>query len=278
MKHTLLLLTLLSTLTGFSQYYYKDLLDASANTEKMKVYKANNVATVTATGYDSRGAKTTDFNEIHEVFTAQNMIKVSTRNGQSVVRMYYRFDAQGRILSISDSTNGIASRTSYQYSGNNIVSVKTESKDSANDFSSTEDHIWLYNSAGKPEKMWKIVNGKDSAEYRFTLDEKGNVADEQLIRRGTGIDPFYFYYDEENRLTDIARYNARAKKILPDFMFEYDEQNRMIQKITTLSTVRPDYLTWRYIFNEKGLKTKEALFNKQKELTGRIDYAYTFRQ
>lgn len=277
MKQSLAFLALLISVTSFGQFYYKDLVDANANSDKMKTYLANKVASVTATGFDSRGVKTTDFYEVQEVFPAQNLLKISTRTGMAVVRMYYRFDEQGRLASISDSTNGIKSRTSYQYAGNNIVSVKTEVKDSLNDFSETEEHQWLYNSAGKPEKMWKIVNGKDSMEYRFTIDEKGNIADEQLFRRGVGVDPFYFYYDDQNRLTDIVRYNKRAKKLLPDFMFEYDEQNRVIQKITTLSTTSPDYLTWRYLFNNKGLKTKEALFNKQKELTGRIEYAYTFQ-
>ncbi|MGZ8556996.1 MAG: hypothetical protein ACXWWC_01615, partial [Chitinophagaceae bacterium] len=116
----------------------------------------------------------------------------------------------------------------------------------------------------------------DSSEYRFTLDEKGNVADEQFYRRNVGIDSIFYYYDEKNRLTDIVRFNKKAKKLLPSVMFEYDESNRIIQKMTILSSSNPDYLIWRYIFNDKGLKTKEALFNKQKELTGRIEYAYTF--
>jgi hypothetical protein len=59
-------------------------------------------------------------------------------------------------------------------------------------------------------------------------------------------------------------------------MFEYDESGRVIQKMTVLSSNNPDYLIWRYLYNDKELKTKEALFNKQKEPTGRIEYAYTF--
>jgi hypothetical protein len=126
--------------------------------------------------------------------------------------------------------------------------------------------------------MWRILNGKDSTEYRFTLDESRNIADEQLYRRNIGIDHVYYYYDDKNRLTDIVRYNKKAKQLLPDVMFEYDESNRVIQRITTISINNPDYLIWRYLFNDKGLKTKEALFNKFKELKGRIEYAYTFIQ
>jgi hypothetical protein len=61
-------------------------------------------------------------------------------------------------------------------------------------------------------------------------------------------------------------------------MFEYDDSDRVIQKITTTSSRTLGYLIWRYIFDEKGLKTKEALFNDDKELTGKIEYTYTFRQ
>jgi len=59
-------------------------------------------------------------------------------------------------------------------------------------------------------------------------------------------------------------------------MFEYDEQNRVIQKITTTPSLNVTYLIWRYIFDERGLKTKEALFNNDKQLTGKIEYSYMF--
>ena len=89
----------------------------------------------------------------------------------------------------------------------------------------------------------------------------------------------YYYYDDKNRLSDIVRYNTKLKKLLPDLMFEYDDNDRVIQKITTISNLTMGgYLIWRYIFDDKGLKTKEALFNKDKELTGKIDYVYTYNR
>ena len=90
----------------------------------------------------------------------------------------------------------------------------------------------------------------------------------------TGV--IYYYYDDKNRLSDIVRYNLKCERLLPDIMFEYDDQNRVIQKITTTSNIALGYLIWRYIFDEKGLKTKEALFNKNKQITGKIEYTYTF--
>jgi hypothetical protein len=79
-------------------------------------------------------------------------------------------------------------------------------------------------------------------------------------------------------VTDIVRFNLKAKRLLPDVMFEYDDKDRVIQKITTTSSVNLGYLIWRYIFDDKGLKSKEALFNDDKQLTGKIEYSYTFGQ
>lgn len=277
MKNVLLAIALLSNFTSFCQYYYNDVMDARIISERMENYITQKIKTITATGYDARGAKTTDFNEWQEIDSEKKILKISTRNDKLVTRQYYQFDDKNRLTGITDSSGYIKSTTVYSYDNNgNINLVKTSMKDSLQDFTETIEHQYQYNPGGKPEKLWRIINNKDSSEYHFTLDEEGNVADEQLYRRGVGIDPIYYYYDDKNRLTDIVRYNKKAKKLLPTIMFEYDEAGRIIQKMTILSTNNPDYLIWRYIFNEKGLKTKEALFNKQKELTGRIEYTYTF--
>ena len=277
MKNILFPVALMLHLTVACQYYYTDLMDARLINERMKNLTAQKVKKITATGYDAAGAKTNDFNEWQEIDAEKKLLKITTRNGQQVNRQYFQFDNQFRLISITDSSGDINSITRYHYdNNNNIISIKSNIKDSLQDFNDTIEHKYQYNSPGKPEKLWRIINGTDSTEYRFTLEENKNVADEQLYRRGVGFDRIYYYYDEKNRLTDIVRYNNKLKKLLPFLMFEYDGTGRIIQKMTVLSADNPDYLIWRYLYNDKGLKTKEALFNKQKELTGRIEYAYTF--
>jgi hypothetical protein len=282
MKTPLLILFTLFLQLANSQYYYNDIIGAKAHSDRMKDYVTNKVKTISAVGYDKEGAKTTDFNEVQEISIGTDIhtLKVATRNGQQIARKTYQFDPQFRLTSLIDSSGPIKSISIYRYNNSgNIISIKTSTDDAdSSEFSESEEHQWIYNSNGKPEKMWRILNGKDSTEYRLTIDEKGNAADEQLYRRGTGINPVYYYYTDNNLVSDIVRYNTRAKRLLPDFMFEYDENGRMLQKITTLSTIRPDYLIWRYAYNEKGLKTREALFTKDKTLTGRIEYQYTFVQ
>jgi hypothetical protein len=279
MKTILSSIFLIFSFIAKSQYYYDDIIDARELSSRMKTFVENKVMTISATGYDPQGAKTTDFNEWQEIDAADLTLKTSEINGRDVKKQYYRFDNQFRIISIVDSSALIKSTTIYKYdAGNRIVSINVSTNDKDSTFDNTEEHQWFYDNNGNPEKMWRIINTHDSAEFRFTIDEKGNVADEQLYRRGQGLDPVYYYYNDKNLLTDIVRYNKRAKRLLPDFMFEYDDEGRIIQKITVLSTMKSDYLIWRYLFNEKGLKTKEAMFNKEKQLRGRIEYTFTFSQ
>ena len=123
--------------------------------------------------------------------------------------------------------------------------------------------------------MLRIINKTDSLEVRFVYDKLGNIIEEWNVRRGVYSDAIQYYYDDKNRLTDIVRFNHKANRLLPDFLFEYDDSDRVIQKISTTSAgLKGSYLIWRYIFNEKGLKAKEALFDKDKQLKGRIDYSY----
>jgi hypothetical protein len=278
MKNLVWVISLFISANLFGQYYYNDIVSTTELNNKMKAFVAAKVQSVTATGYDAQGIKSADFNEWQDVQNNGSVLKVTTRNGQNVTRIYYSFDEKARLIGTRDSSRDIEIITDYKYDENgNLVLLKSTVQDAQQDFNETEERQWLYSSAGKPEKMWRIVNSKDSSEYRFSSDENGNIGDEQLFRRGIGISPVYYYYDEKHRLTDIVRYNKTAKQLLPDVMFEYDNNDRVIQRITTLSTKTPDYLTWRYLYNDKALKTKEAMFSKTKQLKGRIDYAYTYK-
>lgn len=276
MRFLLLSTFILGGLQAMSQYFYNDLAGARDLSTRMQTLVNGRVTTITASGVDARGVRNTDFNEIQEVNAAARSLRISNRNGFTVSKQTYRFDANWQLQSLADSSGSISSLTQYTYSGSLITRIETVVTDAQQDFSERETHVWQYNTNGQPQKMWRILNQKDTTEYRFTIDEKGQVADEQLFRRNTGLDAVYYYYDENGRMTDIVRYDKKLKKLLPDFMFEYDEQNRVIQKIATLSTQTRDYIIWRFAYDAKGLKTKEALFNKQKELTGRIEYTYSY--
>jgi hypothetical protein len=80
-------------------------------------------------------------------------------------------------------------------------------------------------------------------------------------------------------LTDVVRYNDRAKQLLPEYMFEYSASDQVIQKITVPSN-NSDYLIWRYQYNPQGLKIKEVVYSKhdKRNPLGKIEYQYSFAQ
>lgn len=259
-----------------SQYYYKDLVAAADITRLMKTYTANNVKKVTAKGITPEGGTTSDFSELGEINANGTSLMVTTINNRTISTLKYNFNDRGLLISSIDSTLNVKSTSTYTYDANGkIISISNSAidADSTGDFSQTEVHQYFYKN-GKLDKMWRIINRTDTLEVRFVTDENGNVLEERNFKRGVLADPIYYYYDDRNRLTDIVRFNYKANRLLPDYLFEYDDNDRVIQKITTTSGKNIGYLTWRYLFDEKGLKTKEALFNKDKQLQGRIDYTY----
>ena len=276
MKKLIILFLLVKATHLEAQYFYNDIIGTGETTNLMKFYLENKIKKVTSNGFEAQGLPAKNYKEEQEVNETGMQLKISTFNDLRKSTITYSFDKSGRLIGSVDISNGIKSTTVYTYNNEGkIILIINTILDSLQDFNQTEIHQWLYKN-GSPEKMWRIINKSDTLEVWFKPDENGNVIEEQNSKKGKGTDPIYYYYDEKNRLTDIVRFNNKVKKLLPDFLFEYDESNRVIQKITTTSNNNMGYLTWRYLYNEKGLKTKEALFNKEKKLQGRIEYTYIY--
>jgi len=276
MKKLPILLLILFFYEANSQYYYKDLVSAADISRQMKTYTSNNIRKVTGTGITPEGGASKDFSEVYEISSNGTVLKITTRINKTTSSLTHTFNDRGLLIRTVDSVSGVKSTSTYTYNADDKITSISNSAidaDSSADFSQTEVHQFVYKD-GKLEKMWRIINKSDSLEVRFVLDNNGNVIEEWNVKRGVFSDAINYYYDEKNRLTDIVRFNHKANRLLPDFLFEYDDNDRVIQKITTITGQNIGYLIWRYVFNEKGLKTKEALFNKGKELQGRIDYSY----
>lgn len=271
------ILLLLISFVSKAQFYYDNIIDAEELMYKMELYKKNKVNKIAATGYDERGVKNTSYNEWQEINNNATQLSLTRREDLSFTREQYFFDSDFRLLKIVSQANGINTTSEYFYNSNNLISeIKTTSTDSLQEFSSTESLLWFYNTDTILQKMIRISNNKDSATYNF-ITENGRITEEQYMRLNTVVESVYYYYDDDGNITDIVRYNKKLKKLLPDVMMEYNDQGDIIQKITVLSTQNvPDYLTWRFAFNELGLKTREALYDKNEKLKGRIDYHYTF--
>lgn len=266
-----------------AQYYYGDIYGTRETNELIRQYILNKVRTVSVYGVDANEVKADNYSEFHEVKDKGLTLKKTVIREFNRNVTYYKSDQQGRLLSITDSSTGMNSHTIYEYDAAGRISMIRETQEDVNsDFSQTEEHRWSYQANGQPAKMWRTINGSDSLEVQFTYDESGNPGEEISFKKGIETNRVYYYYDEKNRLTDIVRYNKKIKKLMPDVILSYDDENRMIQKMTSAPpdnfgrVVWVGFFIWRYIYNGQGLKTKEALFDNDQKLTGKIIYNYTF--
>lgn len=276
MKHLLASLIPLLTLPCFAQHYYKDIIGTKETSAMLKAYQTNKVSRVVLNSYDENNTRSEDFFVEQYFSSAAQTLKTVARSGMSKQSMLLSLiDGNGHVIKTVDSSDFATTTTIYSYSPEgNLLSVNSSSTDSAKKTTETEQHLWQYQD-NAIWRMLRIKNKVDTTYVDFKKDESGNIIEEQETRKGVKAEPFYYYYDANNRLTDIVRYNQKAKRLLPEYMFEYSSSNQVIQKITVPSN-SDRYLIWRYQYNNQGLKTKEAIYNKQKELTGKIEYQYSF--
>jgi hypothetical protein len=276
MKALLLAAVLTLSASAYSQYYYKDIIGTRETADIIKAYQANKVSRVLLNSFDEDGTKTENF-YVEQVFSpADQTLKTTTRSNladESVLTSY--INNIGQVIKTVDSSQNLFTTTLYQYEpAGQLIALTSTSSDTSGRLSQQEEHQWEYNN-GKIARMLRIKNNADTAIVTFKLDENGNVVEENSVRKGTKAEPVYYYYDGQNRLTDIVRYNTKVGKLLPEYMFEYSSSNQVIQKITVPAN-GSDYLIWRYQYDNRGLKVKEAVFNKQKKLNGKIEYLYSF--
>jgi hypothetical protein len=162
----------------------------------------------------------------------------------------------------------------YNYdNAGRVASINSLSKDFDGTFINAENHIWTYNEKGIPVSMLKVKNDKDTTYVSFIIDDQDNIAEERWRRNNRLTETYYYYYNPKKQLTDVVRFSRKAKAMIPDYTLDYDDNGRISEMRQTQAT-SANYLIWRYVYNDKGMKDKEYVFNKQKELLGKIEYSY----
>ena len=156
----------------------------------MKLYKASKVRQVSAAGFDGDGRPSSDFSEFQNI--TGNRLRLSTRNQTEVSIQYFDFDDQSLLKTITDTSASLVAVTSYTYNDkNNVVSIQNTATDADDSIYVNEKHVWVYNGDQKPEKMYRIINKNDTTEVRFTVDENGNVIEEQPFKKGRPGEKIY---------------------------------------------------------------------------------------
>ena len=261
-----------------AQYYYKDLVVTGRTAAQWKTYRDNKVKEVKLLSFEATGQPSEGFEGDQTANADLSRITTHTRSTglpESWILAYY--SPAGLPLKTVDTSDTYQSVSEYQYNAaGQVTAIVNTSVETDNHAKEVEAHLWSYNAAGRPSGMLKIRNGKDTTFVRFVIDEKGNIAEERATRNGSALPAVYYYYDDNGRLTDIVRYNARAGRLLPDYVFEYEDGDRP-SSMLVVPEGSNDYQKWMYSYSDKGLKIKEACFNKQRQLLGKIEYQYILK-
>jgi hypothetical protein len=283
MKVVLLLITFcFAFMFANSQYYFTDIVSHRQSDFQYKLLQAAKVKQVKAVSYGPDDKIMDGFGLEQNIIDGGRKIVTQTlmpNSGTTIIENTY--DSNKLISSVNSVVqplSTVSTITTYTYSSKGaILSIVSSSLDtitaSAGNYS--EKHIWQYNENNAPTQMLKIKNNKDTLLVLFSYDDKGTVAEEKWMKKGKEIEHYYYYYNEDGLLTDVVRFNPSARKLLPDFVYEYDDNASIIKMIQPLKG-GTEYLTWKYTYNDNGLKTTETCFNKKKEVEGKVVYEYSY--
>ncbi|HSC55244.1 MAG TPA: hypothetical protein VLC98_16545 [Phnomibacter sp.] len=268
-------LSVLAIGTVQAQYYLNDIVNAARASEQFAALKSAGIKKVSTTSYDADGTITANFSLGQTVDIAANTITTFSKSdytGESVLTSY--FLGNHHLSKSTEVNKTYVSTTVYAYNAAGLLSsLSIVSNDSVQSFSMKEQHLYSYDAKGQPTSMLRIKNNTDTIKVVFVASEAGKPGEEQWWKGNRKIETWFYYYDAKKQLTDVARFNIKAQRILPDMMFEYDEDGRLSQQ-TTVHTGSNTYRIWRYIYDSRDLKIKEGVFNKYKQEEGRIEYSY----
>ena len=266
-------------LTGLSigavqaQFYYRDILSNKQLLAEMALYKENKIHTIKIKSFEEDGTESDGFfceKRLSKDYKKTEFFTNSNVSGTSLFISW--FNDKGMLIQTNDSSAISVSVNTYSYdAAGRIKSILSSIKSSDDDFSNeiSEEHIYVYNDKNLPEKMIRVKNKFDSTTILFGADEHNNISIEKDTKNAG---KYYYYYDANNRLTDIVHYNEYKQKLLPDYLFEYNSADQMTQ-MTSTEEGGSDYYVWRYSY-ENNLRTGEKCFSKERKLMGTIEYDY----
>ena len=272
---SLFVVSIMAAAAADAQYYYKDILSNKQVLAERMVLKEQKIRNILVHSFEGNKDPSPGFfceKKISKDYRKVETYTKSNLTGKSLLTTQY--NDQDQLIQSTDSSELSVTTSVYQYDAKgNVSSITSYSHSNDDDFSTrlVEEHLYIYEGGNKPVKMVRIRNHKDSATIIFTADERGNIVDENDM--GKNGKHYYYYYNDKNRLTDIVKYNAQQRKLLPDFLFEYNSAGQVTQMVTVEEGMSNDYYTWKYVYNE-GLRIIEKCFSKENILLGYFEYEY----
>jgi hypothetical protein len=274
MKHIRIWCLLLLPFAAHAQYYYKDLLSTGIVEQQFRLLKEQKIKKVVLQSFESDDRETDRFLCYQVVNTSHSTLMTHTQSAGTMPSVLTsQFSSEGTLQRTSDSSGTTVTVVLYGYANSKLTTLESVSRASSDSTQETDRHEWTYGSDGLPIRMLRIKNNVDTTEVLFKPDEQGRVAEETWKKKGVVLERYYYYYNDSRQLTDIVRYSKKARRLLPDNVFEYDTQGR-VSRMIGVQPGSSNYVTWAYVYNENGLKQKEVLYNKQRQLMGTIRYRY----
>ena len=265
-----LFITQYSLVSG--QYYYTDLIGLQQTQKNYEIIRKNRIKAISGTGISA--AEEVTILSKTEIPTDGKKITRTLSENNSTRELVYQFYELGRLKKTAIKKPGTETIIDYQYNPNGLLTtLLSTTKDSASGSSITELHQWEYSSGGTPKKMIKKTNGVDSVTVEFQTDSSGLVLEETWIKKGKKIETYYFYYNPDNRITDIVRFNTTAQKLLPDYVFEHNERGQLVKMIQIGLNGR-NITHWDYSYFPNGLREMEIAKDRNKNLIIRTQYQF----
>lgn len=255
-----------------AQYYYKDLVSNAQVVSDMKSYKENKIKKIVLKSFEDNGSESNGFFCEKKLNKDYSKSELYTRADISAASLFTStFDKDGKLLNTYDSSLLSVTQIIYTYNSDNLISrinstVRSSDEDFGNEIK--EDHFYKYEN-GKPSKITRVKNGRDTTDILLALDDNGNVAIEKDTKNGT---KFFYYYDAKNRLTDVVQANEYSQNAKPNYIFEYNNAG-LITQMTAVEEGSKSYYVWKYSY-DNGLRIKERCFTDERKLMGSIEYVY----
>ncbi|MEP7142489.1 MAG: hypothetical protein ABI707_06450 [Ferruginibacter sp.] len=276
-KRILITLVLITAITApnKAQYYYKDIISNKQVFAERAALKEQKIRNIMVHSFEGNGETSPGFFCEKKISKDYRRIETYTKSnitGKALLSAYY--NERDQLIQTTDSSDLSITTSLYQYDHNgNITGIISNSHSNDDDFATrlVEEHQYTYDEKGRPVKMLRTRNQKDSAIIIFTSDENGNITDENDMSKNGKH--YYYYYNDKNRLTDIVKFNVVKDKLLPDLLFEYNSTGQVTQMVSVEEGPNSDYYTWKYVYND-GLRIIEKCFSKEKTLLGYFEYEY----
>lgn len=257
-----------------AQYYYKDLVTTRQTNQQYSLFLKEGIKKVTLTSFDGNSTETAGFSCEQEINAGKRMVTTTTRTAvMGDAYLISTYNESGQLVTSSDSAQNASSTTTYTYdAAGRLASIATSSR--SDNVTTSEVHRFTYDAMGNPVALQRIRDQYDTTFVEFVLDEKNNVTEERSTRNKQFQPTIFYYYDAQNRLTDIVRFNVKAQRLLPDYMFDYNE-NGLLKKMLVVPSGTNEYQTWYYQYEPGGLKKLDLCYNKAQQLVGKVLYEYS---